>query len=62
MLNIYRHCLIFSQGGETIKITAVSNYAIRVQGSFKGVVEGPDWSLKIKPANCSTRFVDIHGY
>lgn len=62
MLSVYPDCLVFRQCGETIKITAVSDFAIRVQGSFKEAVEGPDWSLKAKASNCSTRFVNIYGY
>ena len=62
MLSVYPNRLVYRQGQERLVVSAISNFAIRVQASLNSLPLTCSWELKNIASECQTKFVDIYGY
>ena len=62
MLSVYPNRLVYWQGQERLVVSAISNFAIRVQASLNSLPLTFSWELKNISSECQTKFVDIYGY
>ena len=62
MLSVYPNRLVYRQGQERLVVSAISDFAIRVQASLNSLPLTCSWELKNIASECQTKFVDIYGY